>query len=89
MIVRNHASRTTAYKTYSLSGLRQIPELEGRPLPGIQHKYRETVLFFPAQGQTCHAYCSFCFFPATPGQKNILKSRWLKPGRSSGMPISR
>ncbi|KHD08663.1 lysine 2,3-aminomutase [Candidatus Thiomargarita nelsonii] len=38
-----------------------IPNLEGNPLKGIQHKYRETVLFFPSQGQTCHAYCSFCF----------------------------
>lgn len=38
-----------------------VPELNGIPLPGIQHKYRETVLFFPAQGQTCHAYCTFCF----------------------------
>src|SRR5690606_6641421 len=27
----------------------------------MQHKYRQTVLFFPSQGQTCHAYCSFCF----------------------------
>lgn len=27
----------------------------------MQHKYRETVLFFPSHGQTCHAYCSFCF----------------------------
>jgi L-lysine 2,3-aminomutase len=27
----------------------------------MQHKYRETVLFFPGQGQTCHAYCTFCF----------------------------
>jgi KamA family protein len=27
----------------------------------VQHKYRETVLFFPAAGQTCHAYCSYCF----------------------------
>lgn len=34
---------------------------EGLPIPGLQHKYRETVLFFPSQGQTCHAYCSFCF----------------------------
>ncbi|MFD2110672.1 KamA family radical SAM protein [Thiorhodococcus fuscus] len=37
------------------------PMEEGRPLEGLQHKYRETVLFFPTQGQTCHAYCSFCF----------------------------
>lgn len=38
-----------------------VPRLDGRPLPGVQHKYDETVLFFPAQGQTCHAYCTFCF----------------------------
>ena len=34
---------------------------EGQRLDGIQHKYRETVLFFPSQGQTCHSYCTFCF----------------------------
>lgn len=38
-----------------------IPYLDGNKLRGMQHKYRETVLFFPSQGQTCHAYCSFCF----------------------------
>ena len=38
-----------------------VPELRGRPLAGLQHKYRETVLFFPASGQTCHAYCTYCF----------------------------
>ncbi len=38
-----------------------IPEFDGHKLTGMQHKYRETVLFFPSQGQTCHAYCSFCF----------------------------
>ncbi len=39
-----------------------IPRDEaGRPIPGLQHKYRETVLFFPSQGQTCHSYCTFCF----------------------------
>lgn len=38
-----------------------VPRLEGRPLPGLQHKYDETVLFFPSGGQTCHAYCSYCF----------------------------
>jgi L-lysine 2,3-aminomutase len=26
-----------------------------------QHLYNETVLFFPSAGQTCHAYCTFCF----------------------------
>lgn len=38
-----------------------IPQLDQQALEGIQHKYRETVLFFPSQGQTCHTYCSFCF----------------------------
>ncbi|HLT35794.1 MAG TPA: lysine 2,3-aminomutase, partial [Enhygromyxa sp.] len=38
-----------------------VPTLAGRRLAGMQHKYRETVLFFPGQGQTCHAYCTFCF----------------------------
>jgi KamA family protein len=38
-----------------------VPLLDGRPLEGLQHKYQETVLFFPAAGQTCHAYCTFCF----------------------------
>jgi len=38
-----------------------VPRLEGRALFGIQHKYRETALFFPSRGQTCHGYCTFCF----------------------------
>ncbi|MCL2932847.1 MAG: lysine 2,3-aminomutase [Trichodesmium sp. MAG_R03] len=38
-----------------------VPTLNGKPIPGIQHKYRETVLIFPTAGQTCHAYCTFCF----------------------------
>ena len=38
-----------------------IPELAEEPLPGVQHKYPETVLVFPKQGQTCHAYCTYCF----------------------------
>ncbi|MGQ0771260.1 MAG: KamA family radical SAM protein [Nitrososphaerota archaeon] len=39
-----------------------IPQLkDGTKLFGMQHKYKETVLFFPSQGQTCHAYCTFCF----------------------------
>lgn len=45
------------------SGQRElnIPKMDGNVLPGIQHKYRETVLYFPGRGQTCHAYCTFCF----------------------------
>ncbi len=38
-----------------------VPEINGKKLTGSQHKYKETILFFPKQGQTCHAYCSFCF----------------------------
>jgi KamA family protein len=38
-----------------------VPVFEGKKLNGIQHKYREIMLFFPSQGQTCHAYCTFCF----------------------------
>jgi len=38
-----------------------VPSLNGESLPGLQHKYDETVLFFPAPGQTCHAYCTYCF----------------------------
>jgi KamA family protein len=38
-----------------------VPVIGGEFLPGAQHKYRETLLFFPSQGQTCHAYCTYCF----------------------------
>ena len=38
-----------------------VPKLDGEVVAGMQHKYQETVLFFPTQGQTCHAYCSYCF----------------------------
>ncbi len=49
-----------------------VPSLDGRPLKGMQHKYRETVLFFPRQGQTCHTYCTFCFrWPQFVGTKDL------------------
>ncbi|ACZ91572.1 KamA family radical SAM protein [Streptosporangium roseum] len=38
-----------------------VPRVGEDPMPGMQHKYPETVLFFPKQGQTCHAYCTYCF----------------------------
>lgn len=54
-----------------------VPRLEGTTLPGIQHKYRETVLFFPTAGQTCHSYCTFCFrwpqFTGMDGMKFAMK----------------
>lgn len=38
-----------------------VPEIDGVKLTGVQHKYDQTALFFPQHGQTCHAYCTFCF----------------------------
>lgn len=38
-----------------------IPIHKGEKLNGIQHKYRETVLVFPNEGQFCHAFCTYCF----------------------------
>ncbi len=38
-----------------------VPALNGGKLYGMQHKYGETILFFPAEGQACFANCSFCF----------------------------
>lgn len=38
-----------------------VPKVGDEPVPGMQHKYSETVLIFPKQGQTCHAYCTYCF----------------------------
>jgi KamA family protein len=50
-----------------------VPDLGDEPLPGVQHKYHETVLVFPRQGQTCHTYCTYCFrwaqFVDEPGLK--------------------
>jgi len=56
-----------------------VPNLKGEKLTGIQHKYRETMLFFPTQGQTCHAYCTFCFrWPQFTGL-NELKFAMKQP----------
>jgi L-lysine 2,3-aminomutase len=38
-----------------------VPSFDGRPLAGAQHKYADTLLAFPAEAQTCHAYCAYCF----------------------------
>jgi KamA family protein len=49
-----------------------VPMIEGEKLYGMQHKYRETVLFFPSHGQTCHAYCTFCFrWPQFVGMEDL------------------
>jgi KamA family protein len=49
-----------------------VPTIDGRPVEGCQQKYRETMLFFPIQGQTCHAYCTYCFrWPQFVGAKDL------------------
>jgi KamA family protein len=49
-----------------------VPIQDGEAIPGIQHKYAETVLFFPAAGQSCHAYCSYCFrWPQFVGHSDL------------------
>lgn len=49
-----------------------VPYLGEIKLKGVQHKYPETVLFFPSQGQTCHAYCTFCFrWPQFSGMNEL------------------
>lgn len=68
-----------------------VPYLDGSKLKGVQHKYSETVLFFPSQGQTCHAYCTFCFrwsqFSGISGLKFATKEidllvKYLKENKS-------
>lgn len=49
-----------------------IPVMDDEPVPGVQHKYRETCLVFPASGQTCHSYCTFCFrWPQFVGMEDL------------------
>jgi L-lysine 2,3-aminomutase len=49
-----------------------VPALEGRVVPGVQHKYAETCLVFPSAGQTCHAFCTFCFrWPQFVGMREL------------------
>jgi KamA family protein len=38
-----------------------VPRDEDLDAWGLQHKYPETLLVFPRQGQTCHSYCGYCF----------------------------
>jgi len=49
-----------------------VPIFRNKKLNGIQHKYKNTMLFFPSQGQTCHAYCTFCFrWPQFTSMSNL------------------
>ncbi len=49
-----------------------IPVIGDDPVPGVQHKYAETVLLFPPKGQTCFSYCTFCFrWPQFVGMQDL------------------
>jgi KamA family protein len=43
------------------AGQKELNAPKEDKLTGVQHKYSETVLVFPAAAQTCHAYCTYCF----------------------------
>jgi len=43
------------------AGQKELNAPKNDALTGVQHKYSETVLVFPAAAQTCHAYCTYCF----------------------------
>lgn len=60
-----------------------VPVLEedDEPVQGVQHKYKETALVFPSAGQTCHAYCTFCFRWAQFVGMNDLKFATDESGR--------
>ncbi|HEY8626198.1 MAG TPA: hypothetical protein VIL82_09335 [Solirubrobacteraceae bacterium] len=38
-----------------------VPLVDDQPVRGVQHKYAETCLVFPSFGQSCHAFCTYCF----------------------------
>lgn len=38
-----------------------VPLKDDEPVRGVQHKYAETCLVFPSYGQSCHAFCTYCF----------------------------
>jgi KamA family protein len=62
-LIRHHARRIRLRMNPHPGGQMElnVPTLAGERLDGCQHKYRETVLYFPPPGQTCHAYCTYCF----------------------------
>lgn len=49
------------HNPYPSKQLENVPTIDGSPVEGLQHKYSDTVLAFPSQGQTCHAFCTYCF----------------------------
>lgn len=46
-----------------------VPVLDGEELKGVQHKYRDIILFFPSQGKLAMLIVPFAF-----GGRSLLKS---------------
>jgi L-lysine 2,3-aminomutase len=59
--LRELAESIRAKLNQDLSNQENAPVLDGAEVSGMQHKYHETVLFFPREGQFCHAFCTYCF----------------------------
>lgn len=59
-----------------------VPRVNGEVVEGVQHKYPETVLYFPSEGQRCHAYCTFCFRWA-----QFVKSRSMRIAATDFDPV--
>lgn len=83
-VIKNTAKQIRMELNPHPAGQKELntPWLGAQKLQGMQHKYQETVLFFPSQGQSCHAYCTFCFrwpqFAGLNGMKFAMKeTEWL------------
>ncbi|WP_344875273.1 lysine 2,3-aminomutase [Allokutzneria multivorans] len=63
---------------------KNVPGDDEGQLSGVQHKYRETALVFPANGQTCHSYCGYCFRWAQFVGISELKQQVDRPERVFG-----
>jgi KamA family protein len=49
-----------------------VPVHNGEQVRGVQHKYAETCLVFPSFGQSCHAFCTYCFrWPQFVGDRDL------------------
>lgn len=59
--------RWTGQETHS------VPVLNGVLQRGLQHKYEDTVQFFPGSARACHAHCSSCGRPPQFGTMETVK----------------
>jgi len=73
-IIREEARKIQLRQNPNPAGQMELntPWLDDEPFHGMQHKYRESVLFFPLEAQVCHAYCTYCFrWPQFSGVENL------------------